>query len=100
MSGEVIQPMQQFDLLIKVSPHVLNHIIQQIQVKHIIIMNMNTHIIDHEIKLMKMGGREEILLERETISLMILPESVATILINPSLKGDTICRRRFIFICA
>jgi hypothetical protein len=38
-------------------------------------MSMDTHIIDHEIKLMKMGGREEILLERETISLIILPES-------------------------
>jgi hypothetical protein len=34
-------------------------------------MNINTHIIDHEIKLMKMGGREEILLERETINLII-----------------------------
>jgi hypothetical protein len=30
-------------------------------------MSINIHIIDHEIKLMKMGGREEILLERETI---------------------------------
>jgi hypothetical protein len=48
-------------------------------------MSINTHIIDHEIKLMEMGGREEILLERETISLIILPESVATSLINPSL---------------
>jgi hypothetical protein len=55
-------------------------------------MSIKTHIIDHEIKLMKMGGREEILLERETISLIILPESVATRLINPSLKGATICR--------
>jgi hypothetical protein len=55
-------------------------------------MSINTHIIDHEIKLMKMGGREEILLERETISPIILPESVATRLINPSLKGATICR--------
>jgi hypothetical protein len=63
-------------------------------------MSINIHIIDHEIKLMKMGGREEILLERETISLIILPESVATRLINPSLKGATICRRRLIFICA
>jgi hypothetical protein len=35
---------------------------------------MNTHIIDHEIKLMKMGGREEILPKRETTSLIILPE--------------------------
>jgi hypothetical protein len=42
-------------------------------------------------KLMEMGGREEILLERETISLFILPESVATSLISPSMKRDTIC---------
>jgi hypothetical protein len=47
---------------------------------------------------MEMGGREEILLERETINLIILPESVATSLINPSLKRDTIYRRRLIFI--
>jgi hypothetical protein len=63
-----------------------------ITVKHIIIMSINTHIIDHEIKLMEMGGRDEILLERETISLIIPPESVATSLINPSLKRDTIYR--------
>ena len=50
-------------------------------------MSMNTHIIDHEIKLMKMGRREEILLERETINPIILHESVATRLINQSLKG-------------
>ena len=55
-------------------------------------MSINIYIIDHETKLMKMGGREEILLERETISLIIPPKSVATRLINPSLKGDTICR--------
>jgi hypothetical protein len=61
-------------------------------------MSISTHIIDHEIKLMKMGGREEIMLERETISLIILPESVATRLINPSMKGDTIHRRWLIFI--
>jgi hypothetical protein len=53
---------------------------------------MNTHIIDHEIKLMNMGRREEILLERETISSIIQPESVATRMINQSLKGDIICR--------
>jgi hypothetical protein len=40
---------------------------------------------------MKMGGREEILLERENINLIIPPESVATRLINPSLKVATIC---------
>jgi hypothetical protein len=55
-------------------------------------MSINTHIIDHEIKLMKMGGREEILLERKTINSTILLESVATRLINPSLKEATICR--------
>jgi hypothetical protein len=49
---------------------------------------------------MKMGGKEEILLERETISLIIPLESVATRLINPSMKGATICRRRLIFIDA
>jgi hypothetical protein len=63
-------------------------------------MSINTHIIDHEIKLMKMGGREEIVLERETISLIIPPESVAIRLINPSMKGGTICRIRLIFIDA
>jgi hypothetical protein len=61
-------------------------------------MSINIHIMDHEIKLMRMGGREEILLERETISLIIPPESVATRLVNPSLKGATIHRRRLVFI--
>jgi hypothetical protein len=61
-------------------------------------MSINTYIIDHEKKLMNMGGREEIMLERETINLIIPPKSVATRLINPYLKGDTICRRRGIFI--
>jgi hypothetical protein len=61
-------------------------------------MSINIHIINHEIKLMKMGGREEILLEREPIILAILLESVATRMINPSLKGATICRQRLIFI--
>jgi hypothetical protein len=100
MLGEVIQPVQPFDYLIKVSPPVLNHIIRQRQVKNIIIMSINTHLIDHEIKLMKMGGREKILLERETISLIIPPKSVATRLINSSMKGATICRRRLISIHA
>jgi hypothetical protein len=63
-------------------------------------MSINTHIIDHEIKLMKMGGWEEILLERETISWIISPEILATILINPSLKGVTTCIQRIIFIFA
>jgi hypothetical protein len=63
-------------------------------------MSINTHIIDHEIKLMEIDGREEILLERETISLIIPPESVTTSLINPSLKRATICKRRLVFIFA
>jgi hypothetical protein len=39
-----------------------------------------------------MGGREKIMLEKETtrlIILKILPERVATSLINPSLNRDT-----------
>jgi hypothetical protein len=40
---------------------------------------------------MEMGGREEILMERETNSPIIPPESVATNMINPSMKRDTIC---------
>jgi hypothetical protein len=48
-------------------------------------------------KLMEMGGREEILLERESINLIILLEGVTTNLINPSLERDTICRRWIIF---
>jgi hypothetical protein len=63
-------------------------------------MSINTHIIYDEIKLMNMGGREEILLESETMRLIILPKIVATRGINPSMKGDTICRRSLIFIYA
>jgi hypothetical protein len=51
---------------------------------------------------MEMGGREEIILERETASLIIpkiLPEVITTSSINPSLKRTTIYRRWFIFIC-
>jgi hypothetical protein len=58
------------------------------------IMRINRYIIDHKMKIMEMGGGEEILLE----SLNILPEGVTTILINPSLKRDTICRCWLIFI--
>jgi hypothetical protein len=61
-------------------------------------MSINTHIIDHEIKLMEIGGNDKILLERETINPIILLESVAIILINPSMERDTICRRCLIFI--
>ena len=64
------------------------------------IMSINRYAINHELKLMKMGGREEILLEIEAISPIIPHESVATRLINPSLKGAIICRRRLIFIGA
>jgi hypothetical protein len=58
---------------------------------------------NREMKLMKMGGREEILLERETAILMIpkiLPEVIATSLINPSMKRVAIRRRWLIFIHA
>jgi hypothetical protein len=60
---------------IKVSPHVLNHAIQQGHDEYKIIMRINRQIINYGMKLMEMGGREEILLER-----------MATILINPYLK--------------
>jgi hypothetical protein len=63
-------------------------------------MSINTHIICHEIKIMNMGGREEILLERETMRLIIPPKIVVTRGINPTMKGDTICRRSLIFIYA
>jgi hypothetical protein len=52
-------------------------------------MSINKHIINHEIKLMEMGGREEILLKRETtisIILELLLASIATSPIYPSLK--------------
>jgi hypothetical protein len=66
------------------------------------IMSINRFIINRKMKLMEMGGREEILLERISTTLImqgILPEVIDTSLINPSLKGATICRRRIIFIC-
>jgi len=58
-------------------------------------MSIKRHIINHEIKLMEMGGREEIPLKGETTSSIVLEislASIATSLIYPSLKGDTICR--------
>jgi hypothetical protein len=55
-------------------------------------MTIKIYIINHEIKIMDMGGREEFLLERETISLIVLPESVVANLINPIMKRATICR--------
>jgi len=45
-----------------------------------------------------MGGREEVLMEREIIILIMFLESLTTILINPSLKRDTICRIWIIFL--
>jgi hypothetical protein len=59
------------------------------------IMSINRYTISHEMKLMEMGGREEILLERISATLImqgILPEVTTPSSINPSLKGDTICR--------
>jgi hypothetical protein len=47
-------------------------------------MGINTHIIDHEIKLMEMGGREEILLERLSITVIMqgtLLENATTTLV-------------------
>jgi hypothetical protein len=35
-------------------------------------MSINKHIINHEIKLMEMGGREEILLKKETTISIVL----------------------------
>jgi hypothetical protein len=67
--------------LIKVPSPVINHKKYQRQVKHIIIMNMKKHIINHRKQLIEMDGREEIPLERETISL-----------INQLLKRATIYR--------
>jgi hypothetical protein len=45
------------------------------------IKSINRHIINDEMKLMKMGGREEIMLER-----------TSTGLIDPSLNRTIICR--------
>jgi len=54
-------------------------------------MSINTHIIYYEIKLMEMDGKEEFMLEIETINSIILLKSVATSLINPFLRRATIC---------
>jgi hypothetical protein len=57
------------------------------------IMSINVYVINHEMRLMEMGGREEILLERIPTTLImqgISPEMISTRSINPSLKGDTI----------
>ena len=58
-------------------------------------MSINRHLINHEMKPIEMGGREEILFKRVAtilIILEILPERIATSSINPSLKRATICR--------
>jgi hypothetical protein len=58
-------------------------------------MSINRHIINHEIKLMEMGGRMEILQKRETTILVVLEllhASIATRPIYPSLKWIGICR--------
>jgi hypothetical protein len=45
MPGEIVQPMQLADDVIKVSSPMLNYIIQQRKLKHILIMRINRHII-------------------------------------------------------
>jgi hypothetical protein len=84
--------MKPVDHLVKVSPPVLNYVKQQIKFKHIMIVSINRCIINRKMKLMEMGRRDEIMLERETTSLVIILEGVTTILINPSLKRDNVCR--------
>jgi hypothetical protein len=64
-------------------------------------MSINIHIINHELKLMEMGGREEFLLKRAVVILIIpkiLPKWIATRWINPSLKRHSICILWLIFI--
>ena len=58
VSGEIIQPL---DHWMKTFPHVLNHVKQQRYFQDIIILNISRHIINHEMKLMEMGGMEEIM---------------------------------------
>jgi hypothetical protein len=52
------------------------------------IMRINTYIINCEMKLMEMGGREKILLDRIQ---GILPEVITTSSINPYLKRTIVC---------
>jgi hypothetical protein len=103
MLGEVIQPMKLVDHSIKVSPLVIDYVKQQRSFKHVMIMSINRYIINRQMKLMEMGGREEILLERISTTLImqgIFLEVISTSSINPYLKGATIRRQRLIFICA
>ena len=96
MLGEVLQPGKPpVHHFIKVYPPVLNHVIPKRQFEHIIIMRINRQIINHEKKLMEMGGGEDILLQRESTSPIIqeiLPEVITTSLINTSLNKSTIYR--------
>jgi hypothetical protein len=46
-------------------------------------MRINNHIINHEIKLMEIGGREEILLKKEIIVSIILEPFLASIATSP-----------------
>jgi hypothetical protein len=64
-------------------------------------MYMYIYKISLEMKIMEMGGREEILLEGISTTLIIqgiLPGIIATRSINTSMKRDNIRRRWLIFI--
>jgi hypothetical protein len=66
-------------------------------------MRMNRHIINHKNKIMDMGGREEILMERESAILIIqeiLLLVISTSPFNPSLNRTTLYRQWSIFIYA
>jgi hypothetical protein len=67
------------------------------------IMSINRYIINREMKLMEMGEREEILLERISATLIIqgiMHEVIATISINTNLKTIIVYRQHFIFTLA
>jgi hypothetical protein len=54
-------------------------------------MIINNHIINHEIKLIEMGGREEIMLKKEiivSIVLELLLASITTSMTCPSLEWN------------
>jgi hypothetical protein len=96
MLGEFIQTMQPLaQHLTQMIYPMLNYKTYQGQLKKKIIMNIKKRIINHERKLMEMGGREEILLERKTTSLSIpnnLLEMKATSLIQPLLNRIIVYR--------
>jgi len=59
------------------------------------IMSINRYIINCEMKLMEIGGREEILLERISATLIIqgiMPEVIATNSIIPSMNRTIMYR--------